>query len=479
MTTKLFEELFTLWKTRELGYQKNKKRKYLHFDRHIQFHKNIQWFKHYFSNSITNIPRHGFYPFIKSDIISPRIKHKKDPTTNKKRIFKTQKVRPIAYASHFDAFIYSWYATVLNHHYLEAIRREKIEDCVLAYIEKGGKCNIDFAHEAFDFIKEGYVALAFDLSSYFDGLDHEILKQKWCKVLQEPKLPKDHYKVFKTLTEYAFVRKESLDVRFPPLLGKGLYRDRICTPDKFREMVEAELIEKNEFYNKICNSQRFGQRCGIPQGSPISACLSNIYLIDFDKTIYEEALSRGAFYRRYCDDLLLICKEEDWKYFQLLITTVIREYEVEVNQDKTEVTFFKRLDENVIRGYDANGKFKSLQYLGFEFNGENRYIRSSSMSRYYQRMSSKVRQTVEDAYCEDFGQGNFIFRKKLLKRYTEQGSKNFISYAYRAGENIINSQTIINQVKRSSQKVLKLLEETKKKKERELRNKNSFKKTMR
>ncbi len=184
MKPELFELLFNQWTKRELNYQKNKKRRYLHFDRFIQFDKNIEFFKNYFQDAFVNIPKHSFYPFIKCDIISPRIKHKKNSETGKKKIFKTEKIRPIAYASHFDAFIYSWYATVLNHFYLDAIRNEGIEECVLAYIEKGGKCNIHFAFEAFDFIKEGHVALAFDLSSYFDGLDHDILKEKWAELLE-------------------------------------------------------------------------------------------------------------------------------------------------------------------------------------------------------------------------------------------------------------------------------------------------------
>lgn len=468
MDTKLFEHLFSQWKQRELSYQRIGKRKYLHFDRHIQFHKNIQWFKHYLKNSTQNIPSHGFYPFIKSDIVTPRIKHEKDQVTGKKYIYKSNKVRPIAYASHFDAFIYSWYATVLNYYYLKTLKKEGIEECVLAYIEKSGKCNIDFADEAFGFIEEGYVALAFDLSSYFDGLDHEILKEKWCKILDVTKLPIDHFKVFNTLTNYTFVRREELDVCFPPLLDKGVFKDRICSPKQFRDYVKKELIEKNEFYNKICSSSKFGIKCGIPQGSPISACLSNIYLIDFDKTILFEAIEKKAFYRRYCDDLLLICKEEDWNYFKILIESTIKQYEVEINKDKTEVVFFKRFKDGVIRGFDEENKFKNLQYLGFEFNGQNKYIRSSSMSRYFQKMSAKVKQAVEDAYCEEFGQKDFIFRKKILKRYSEQGNRNFITYGYRAGKNIMDSKTVINQIKKSSERIENLLNRINKEKHDEL-----------
>lgn len=124
------------------------------------------------------------------------------------------------------------------------------------------------------------------------------------------------------------------------------------------------------------------------------------------------------------------------------------------------------------------GKFKNLQYLGFEFNGENRYIRFSSMSRYYQKMSSKVRQVVEDGYCEDFGQQEFLFRKKLLEIYSSHGKKNFISYGYRAGKNK-KYKTIINQVKNSSEKIENLLREYKIEKEKALAEEGALKKTMR
>lgn len=486
MPPELFEYLFTKWKTRELKYQKNNKRKFLHFDRFIQFHKNIQWFKSYFSNSIINVSKHGFYPLIKSDIITPRIKHEKDPLTGKIKPVKKEKVRPISYASHFDSFIYSWYSTVLTFFYEKKIKELNIDDCVLAYLEKG-KSNIEFAHEVFEFVKllsnknETCVTLAFDLRSFFDGLDHEILKEKWCKVLDifDKKLPKDHLAVFKSLTNYTFIKKETLEIFFPVPIGKGIRLERICTPKEFREvLVEGGFIEKNPFTNQIPESKRFGVKCGIPQGSPISACLSNIYLIDFDKKLHSEAKNRGALYRRYCDDLIIICSLEYKDYFHKLIVDSIKEYEVIVNKDKTEITFFKKNDKGIIRGFSNEDKFRNLQYLGFEFNGQNAYIRSSSMSRYARRMSSKIEQAIHDAYDEDFGQQDFIFRKKLLQRFTDRGSRNFVSYGKRAYKEVMKSKTIKKQIKNSVEKVEKLIEKKTKEVEKKLKARGTFKKHM-
>jgi len=468
MINELFETLFEKWKYRELKYQKNNKRKYLHFDRFIQFHKNIQFFKSYFKNAIVNVSKHGFYPMIKADIVTPRIKHEKDPVTGKIKPVKKTKTRPISYASHFDSFIYSWYSTVLTYFYEKKIKELDIEDCVLAYLEKG-KSNIEFAHEVFEFVKElsnkadGCVALAFDLSSFFDGLDHDILKDKWCKVLEihTARLPKDHFAVFKSLTDYTFIKKETLEIHFPIPVGKGLKMERFCTPKQFREVLMSEnLIEKNIFANQIEGSKKLGVKCGIPQGSPISACLSNIYLLDFDTKLNKASKLKNALYRRYCDDLIIVCKLSDKEYFHKLITDSIKEYEVVVNKDKTEITYFKENAKGVLRGFANEDKYKNLQYLGFEFNGQNAYIRASSMSRYSRRMTSKVEQAIHDAYDIDFGQKDFIFRKKLYQRFTDRGSRNFISYAKRAYNDVMNSKTIRNQVKNSVGKIERLIAKT-------------------
>ncbi|WP_257983354.1 reverse transcriptase domain-containing protein, partial [Vibrio parahaemolyticus] len=45
---------------------------------------------------------------------------------------------------------------------------------------------------------------------------------------------------------------------------------------------------------------------GIPQGSPMSGLLSNIYMIDFDIKLKNYAESLNGKYYRYCDDLLCI-----------------------------------------------------------------------------------------------------------------------------------------------------------------------------
>jgi hypothetical protein len=65
-----------------------------------------------------------------------------------------------------------------------------------------GKSNIEFAKEIFDWISQirECNVLTIDLSSFFDTLDHGILKEQWQRVNGVPCLSKDHYIVFKSLT---------------------------------------------------------------------------------------------------------------------------------------------------------------------------------------------------------------------------------------------------------------------------------------
>ncbi|MFL5740570.1 MAG: hypothetical protein ACJ75B_10165, partial [Flavisolibacter sp.] len=169
------------WIEKQIDYQRKKKGRYLHFDRAVKLidrdgkpdERRIEWLINYFTDAEENIPKHSFYPFIKSDIESPRVKHQKDPKTGKKKPVIEKKVRPIAYASHFDALIYSGYSHQLTEKYQALLPEWGIEDCVLAYLSKDGQCNVHYAHKVFRYINEKVnneeecVAIAFDLSSYF------------------------------------------------------------------------------------------------------------------------------------------------------------------------------------------------------------------------------------------------------------------------------------------------------------------------
>lgn len=474
-----FAELFKSWSEKELKASDTGKRLYAHFDPKLKFKRNQKFFENFLSKP-ENIAKHGFYPLIKDDIITWRYK-KVELTGGGYERKKVKKPRPIAYAAHLDAFIYSWYSHLLTELYHQYTRDHGFEDCVLAYLEKG-ESNIEFAKEIIDHVKGrgSCVTMAFDISSFFDGLDHEILKRNWQEVLGEPRLPEDHFKIFRSLTNYTFVQKASVLAAFPLVASKierKEYVDRFCTPSEFRSEIRGKgLIEKNPFKNEIKGSARNGEMCGIPQGSPISACLSNIYMLEFDQAMKKEVEAHGGIYRRYSDDIMIVC---DWDKYPMLKDFVQKEilkYELVINDDKTDITGFARHG-TVLKGVDVvSNKPKKMQYLGFEFDGQRTYIRSSSMSRYHTRMKARIRENLKAAYGRR-SLGTHVFKKKFLNRYSEKGERNFHWYANRAIE-IMDSESIRKQTGKSQIKALKVFHKKKQKFEDKLMGKGRLRRRL-
>jgi hypothetical protein len=126
------------------------------------------------------VSRHSFYPFIEFTVESFKVK-RTNPSGKLKRI---SKLRPIAYASHADCHIYSYYSLLLLRKYELEIAKRNLHCCVLAF-RSLGKSNVDFAFEAFETIrKHGECSvIAIDITGFFDNLDHGSLKNAWASLL--------------------------------------------------------------------------------------------------------------------------------------------------------------------------------------------------------------------------------------------------------------------------------------------------------
>jgi RNA-directed DNA polymerase len=378
-----------------------------------------------------NIIKHSFWPFIKRGQQTPRYKSNLNKTKKKDR--------PIMYASHIDSHIYSWYSYLLSEKYEDRIKDTDLNSSVLAY-RTLGKSNIDFAKDVFDEIekKESCTVLTFDISQFFDRIDHRKLKLLWCQLLDPDSsiLPEDHYKVYKSITKYSYIDMgdicQELDVKDCEILKR---KKRICSPQEFRNKLRASIKINKDNY-------------GIPQGSPISALLSNIFLWDFDIEMSKYALEIGATYRRYCDDILWICPSEQSDNITLKTRQAIHNCGsgMKINEDKSEKSEFVR-ENGFLRCYP---KTRSLQYLGFIFDGQKRLIRAQTISRYYRRMKRAIYFTRKAA--EKYDRGKIVYRKGLYDKFTHLGRHNFIRYAYRASK-IMNSAEIKSQTSRHWKKI--------------------------
>lgn len=325
-----------------------------------------------------------------------------------------KKERPIRYASRRDACIFAYYRHVLSERYEALLSDLKISNCVIAYrkIPVGGdggrgKCNIHFAKDAFDSVITlgDCCAVALDISSYFENIDHERLKHVWCRLLQVDELPPDHAHVFRNITRYAVVDRDEVYERlgyfgFTSDGSKGYLRPfnempmQLCTPKEFRDKVCGglptfpSLIEVNE------NSY------GIPQGAPISDLLANAYLIDFDAKVAAFVCKRGGFYFRYSDDILMIVPgdEEEGQAAKNYAMELIEQFgdHLIIKSSKSSVVAFNQEAEGqsfrLVEG--TQGK-NGLEYLGFRFDGKNVYLRDSTLSAFYRKITYSARRSAD------------------------------------------------------------------------------------
>ncbi len=286
------------------------------------------------------IAQHAFFPFIKRVV---RVDRYKAGDNGKKEV--KPKKRPICFASHVDSHVFAYYADYLKAKYEDRLADEACEPCVIAYRSLNKKTNIHFAAEAFDDIRQHApcAVLAFDVKSFFDTLDHELLKQEWAALLSEDRLPSDHYAVFRAVTRFAFVKERRLKKLFRKHYadrkkqrrrrrpgGRGPRVPRICTPKQFRDRVRRQKAEGRSLV--AVNESGMG----IPQGSPISALLANLYMLPFDLAFHAYVSELGGVYRRYSDDLLVICPLDKVQEVEETVNEMIEERKIKLGEAKTE-----------------------------------------------------------------------------------------------------------------------------------------------
>jgi RNA-directed DNA polymerase len=377
------------------------------------------------------VAEHAFLPFIRYTIVSQKLRKKPDGGVE----VRPPKKRPIAYAAHKDAHIFSHYSSLLVDAYERELQARELHQVVTAFRSLDKKRNIHFANEAFEFIRasgECYV-LATDISDYFGQIIHRLLKLAWSQLLGGERLPADHYKVFRAITKYALVDRERLSqvLNLDPDSPRADGRRRYCSPDEFRVVVRG---------NGLISVNRSGR--GIPQGSPISALLSNLYLLEFDTTMNAAVIEHGGLYRRYCDDILFVMPTAELRQqVRTLMVDLLTKLGLVAHPDKTEPVDFKKVEDRLTT---AN----PLNYLGFTFDGENKRIRPASIARYYRKMKRGVSRAKAIRYriCQKEGAWTPLRRRKLHLLYSYLGRHNFLSYAFTAAK-IMNDPGIKKQVK--------------------------------
>lgn len=439
---------------------------YTHFD----FKKNHRDYEQRVKN-INWVEKHGFYPFIHFQI--EMNKYTNDSDGNK---YIKHKERDIYYSGHIDRFIFQYYGNRLNDKYNLYAKQNGINKVSTAYRNNtGGKCNIDFAKEIFEFIVNSNSAyiLVGDFSKFFDKLDHKYLKEQ-LKIINENKsLDSADYAIYKNLIHFSYLEAEDIEREQEKILREILPMERSISPQKngrFKVELRKQMRELDKYFEtkefhefKNRNLKKHRKKYGIPQGSSISSVYANVYMIQFDKKINDYVTSIGGMYRRYCDDIVIVIpmneadkqlnKYEDISKIVFGIKNTVPN--LNLNLEKTEQFFF--LDSNLEKLY---GDSSLLNYLGFTFDGKKIRIRDKSLFKFYCRAYKKIRKVKESSTEKSFVAG----KKAIYRSYTHlgnvkntKGHGNFLTYAYKA-HNIFSKSNCLesdirNQVKRHWRKI--------------------------
>lgn len=378
----------------------------------------------------TFVARHAFSPLIHYEKVEKRYKKTGESSDPKRREI-TEKRRSIRFASHRDACILAYYSWQLVQKLDHFYATNGLDEHVIAY-RKLGKANYDFASEALEFAKahSPVVMLASDITGFFDNLDHGLVKARLKELLGVSELPADWYRVYRAVTRYHSI--ELTDLEAHPVFGERLKR-RVPRPI-------ATIAEIKDSGIVISPNPTPGK--GIPQGTPISAVLSNLYMIDFDRAVRDACSRIGAFYRRYSDDILVICAPGHAAGVEAELGRFIAAERLEISPSKTERTLFDMADPHRRRG-------KSAQYLGFNLTETGPSIRESSLSKRWRRM----RWSMKAAKAKALGKvrsGGTVPRwtRKLRERFSTQPGLNFASYGRRSAGAFADQRVILRQLRR-------------------------------
>ncbi len=176
---------------------------------------------------------------------------------------------------------------------------------------------------------------------------------------------------------------------------------------------------------------RHADKKGIPQGTPLSAMAANMSMLEFDTAVHMVVSVAGGSYRRYSDDILILCPPEHVANLEVAIRQALTVHTktLSLNGDKREEVRFALTGPNLGPSPPATVA-RPLQYLGFTFDGYKVCIRGGTVSRYYRRMASSVGVAKARAWLVKDGKLNgrdVVHKREVLASHSHLGTRSFVS----------------------------------------------------
>jgi hypothetical protein len=159
-------------------------------------------------------------------------------------------------------------------------------------------------------------------------------------------------------------------------------------------------------------------------------------MIDVDRAMVATCDAVGGFYRRYSDDILVICPPEYESTVTDALKAAVAAHKLKIKDEKTERALFEP------------GTRESFQYLGFNVTPNGAVIRPSSLARQWRKAKRAIKTTkARGKAAIARGELTVISTKRLRQRFWPTGARNFAKYARRASS-AFGSKKIVRQVMR-------------------------------
>lgn len=440
----------------------------------------------------SKIAAHAFMPLVRREVVTHPYKRN---TAGERK--KETKVRDLTYANHIDSMVFAYYAELLQKKYEIFVNDHQLGDIAVAYRKikaqntPGNKCNIHIAGDVFGYVRNQLKGgnevslITFDIKGFFDNLDHKILKNNWKQIMGHSELPTDEYNVFKHSTQYSYIKEDKLFYLFKDQIicqnKTGIVEKKIKRIDFFKSRNVIAFCYKSGI--KTIRESGYINGCkgkkGIPQGLPISAILANIYMCNFDVEAAKEVREAGGIYKRYSDDIVVVCPLKVAQRLKDYIISHITSVNLNIETHKTNLYELHNVLGKTLCFHETQGLKRKIEYLGFSFDGERVLIKSSGISKYYYKVFRAKRRHKMWAISINNSTNGFVFEHPMFKHYSLAGSKrhiirrkkagifvktkrktygNYLTYVYKASE-VLNEPAIKKQLRRNLNKLKKSIAE--------------------
>lgn len=159
--------------------------------------------------------------------------------------------------------------------------------------------------------------------------------------------------------------------------------DKLSMDDYVKKLIQSAIAPSVDYSRlKKSDIDKF-PKGGIPQGNPISAVLSNLYLYELDKL----AISKGWKMVRYADDIVF--SVFNIKEAQLILSQV---EEYLLNNRKLTIHPLKKSSDAKTAIF-INPQKNSMKYLGVIFNGQNLFPTKECCDRLIKRIRTILKCT--------------------------------------------------------------------------------------